>query len=201
MCTSRERYPTLAELAPYFQEAAGQPKPRLFAPFPPSVNDDFPFAGFLNAYSTKMRLVPDDTIGPIEHPHSPKDADKVPIYIDFPMHLPTQDTPWIMSELTPAKATLTLDTVVFVPLLGQGRVISIIDLTKTSGTLIISPDAHPTDFVYIVAPRKRLTIPWLTNNPETDAKPAMHVWPRLRKALSSQFDKLCERTARSKTPV
>ncbi|KAI0349029.1 hypothetical protein OH77DRAFT_1432420 [Trametes cingulata] len=143
-----------------------------------------------------MRLVPPDVIGPIEHPHTQSDRHKVPIYIQFPQHMPTADTSWIVdTSMTPMKP-LAVETDVFLPLFGEGCIVAVVDLTEFSGNIIVSPDAHPADCIYLAVPRTRIEMPsppTVNHRGPTMAIPeGPHgVWSRkLKRAISTQFDKL-----------
>ncbi|KAI0350511.1 hypothetical protein OH77DRAFT_1514380 [Trametes cingulata] len=184
--------PTLKELARCFAECGSHPEPpKLFAPFHFPIYDTFSYAPLLNKYGRLMRLVPPDTIGPIENPHISDDAVKVAIYIKFPQQLPTPDHPWVMKMMTP-DVQITIDTLVFLPLFGEGRVVAIVDLTRETGTFIVSPHIHPADFVHVIAPRAHLAVPHkpVRSHDSLRVPSEGRTWPRLRKAISSQFDKL-----------
>ncbi|KAI0349456.1 hypothetical protein OH77DRAFT_1525647 [Trametes cingulata] len=195
-------YPRLAELEPFFVPAQPQQEIELFAPFPLPVSDHFPFAMLLNKYGQSMRLVPPNIVGPIEHPHTRRDWHKVPIYIQFPQHMPTPDTPWIMNTTMTPNKPLAVKTDVFLPIFGQGRIFDIMDLTESVGTLVVSPDVHPADFIYISAPRTRIQLPdpivvvdETAEGQSAGRVDAQDTWPRkLRRAISAQFDKLRKST-------
>lgn len=189
---SPAKAPTLAELAPCFPpEACEASMPSLYTPFPYPMRESHPFAKLLNTYLGHVRLVPPNVLGPIEHPTTPGDYSKVPLYITFPLHLPSRETPWILSAYSP-QTPIDCGTSVFLPFLGEGQVSEVIDLTTTTATIVVIPKASPGDAVHICVPLSRI--------PSRHVKPASisargrsdlslqaTVWPRLRKAISFQL--------------
>ncbi|KAI0359338.1 hypothetical protein OH77DRAFT_1419819, partial [Trametes cingulata] len=195
----------LADLEEYFSQRYVLTVPTLFSPLPPRVSDTFPMSGLLNAHMSRMRLIPPSVLGPIEHPTTDKENDRIPLFIQFPTHMPTHTTPWVLDPAETPTRGFTVSNVVFVPLLGPGRILAIIEHTTTTAKLVISPFLCPSDRIYVAVPRYLVSDGDIATTPlrdamldvvsqgsrmlaaETPSATAQGIWPRLKRAISSQF--------------
>lgn len=89
---------------------------------------------FLNTYLGHVGLVLPNVLGPIEHLTTPGDYSKVPLYITFPLHRPSCNT---LSAYSP-QTTINCGTSAFLPCLGEGQVLEVIELTTTA-TIVVIP--------------------------------------------------------------
>ncbi|OSD03120.1 hypothetical protein PYCCODRAFT_1467409 [Trametes coccinea BRFM310] len=149
--------PTLNDLAVHFDSVQYRRRPPLLcAPVLLPLSTKVPYASLLNSYADIMRICPPSTIGPIKGYNSSEPASPIPLYIEFPVSLPTADEPWSLSMDTP-RVPLWNNRDVIVPILGEGFISDFIDFSPTGATLVI-PLKHTAGTVYIRVPWSRLPL-------------------------------------------
>ncbi|KAI9058101.1 hypothetical protein FKP32DRAFT_1670361 [Trametes sanguinea] len=149
--------PTLSDLAIHFDMSAERTPPLLHTPVTLPLPAKIPYSSLLNKYADIIRICPPSTIGPLECYKADNPRAPVPLYIEFPLDVPTPDEPWTLSDATP-RVPIWNYREVYVPFLGIGVIMDFIDVSSSGGTMVITLRRLPMDRIYIRVPRSRLPI-------------------------------------------
>ncbi|KAJ3008529.1 hypothetical protein NUW54_g3118 [Trametes sanguinea] len=149
--------PTLSDLAMHFDSSVERTPPLLQTPITLPLPARIPYSSLLNKYTAIIRICPPSTIGPLECYKAADPRGPIPLYIEFPLDVPTPDEPWTLSDATPWIPIWNYREV-YVPFLGIGVIMDFINVSPSGGTMVITLRRLPMDRIYIRVPRSRLPI-------------------------------------------
>ncbi|KAI9059620.1 hypothetical protein FKP32DRAFT_1605992 [Trametes sanguinea] len=138
--------PTIADLAIHFERTVERVPPTLWAPLT-RLPRHIPYSSLINEFSDTIRVCPPSTIGPIER-FNARQRYAIPLYIDFPLGIPSREEPWKLSSATP-DALLWKGRIVFVPFIGEAIIADFVDVSPVGATLVLTPTDDREDTIFI----------------------------------------------------
>ncbi|KAI9063713.1 hypothetical protein FKP32DRAFT_1676221 [Trametes sanguinea] len=170
--------PTLAELRAAFDATVCRKIPTLFAPMLVPLPAQYPMAALLNLYSGLMHIVPPSVIGPVE-------SSGVRLFVHFPTCPPTRETPWVLSDRT-GKVQFKLHTPVSLPILGEGKVVAIKEVSIEGWSLLTIQTKGARDTIYVLVPTESTRR--ADNLLDVTPIPPKPMWQRLKRVASFQCE-------------